>query len=206
MTSDAGFQLGRRRSLAKMAAGVAALALPRIDFAQAPATASPKDNYSARVIDLVERSLIIDMLGPLKLDFRPEAYATPLSEAEAAMFRSSGITAFHNSTGVGGATAYDDALQFIAAWSGFAGRNSDVFCLVGRVEDIDRAKVQKKIAVIIGLQNADEFREVKDVKAFYELGLRCAQLTYNSQNLLGSAQPSGSTAVSAITGSRSSRR
>jgi membrane dipeptidase len=169
-----------------MAGAVAVLALPRIDFAQVPASAGPKNNYPAKVIDLVERSLIIDMLGPLKLDFRPEAYSTPLSEAEAAMFRSSGITAFHNSTGVGGATAYDDALQFIAAWSGFAGRNSDVFSLVGRAQDIDHAKAQKKIAVIIGLQNADEFRDVKDVKAFYEMGLRCAQLTYNSQNLLGS--------------------
>ncbi len=46
-------------------------------------------------------------------------------------------------------------------------------------------KLKHKVAVIMGLQNADEFRDVKDVKAFYELGLRCAQLTYNSQNLLG---------------------
>ena len=38
----------------------------------------------------------------------------------------------------------------------------------------------------MGLQNADQFREPKDVKAFYQLGLRCAQLTYNSQNALGS--------------------
>ena len=37
----------------------------------------------------------------------------------------------------------------------------------------------------MGLQNADEFREAKDVKEFYQLGLRCAQLTYNAQNLLG---------------------
>src|SRR5258708_8057018 len=126
------------------------------------------------------------MLGPVKLDFRPEAYATPLTDAETAMFRSSGITAFHNSVGVGGAGAYDDALQFIAAWSGFVGRNSEVFSLVGRAEDIDHAKAKQKIAVIIGLQNADEFRDPKDVKAFFELGLRCAQLTYNSQNLIGS--------------------
>src|ERR1700727_402183 len=41
-------------------------------------------------------------------------------------------------------------------------------------------------SVIMGLQNADEFREPKEVKAFYELGLRCAQLTYNSQNFIGS--------------------
>jgi membrane dipeptidase len=186
MSFNSGFQLNRRRSLATLAGAMAAVALPRIDFAQAAARSNPKKDYPAKVIDLVDRSLVIDMLGPLKLDFRPEAYAEPLSEADAAMFRSCGITAFHNSVGVGGATAYDDALQFIAAWSGFAGRNAEVFSLVGRAEDIDRAKAKKKIAVIMGLQNADEFRDAKDVKAFYELGLRCAQLTYNSQNLLGS--------------------
>ena len=49
------------------------------------------------------------MLGPLKLDFRPEAYAEPLSEQDAAMFRTCGITAFHNSVGVGGPNAYDEA-------------------------------------------------------------------------------------------------
>jgi membrane dipeptidase len=186
MSSESGFQVGRRRSLAAMAGAMAALALPRINIAQVAAAAATKSNYPAKVIDLVERSLVIDMLGPLKLDFTPQAYSTPLSDADAAMFRSSGITAFHNSIGVGGAAAYDDALQFIAAWSGFVGRNTDLFSLVGRAEDIDRAKAKQKVAVIMGLQNADEFRDVKDVKAFYELGLRCAQLTYNSQNLIGS--------------------
>jgi membrane dipeptidase len=186
MSSESGFHITRRRSLATMAGAMAALALPRINVAQAAAPAAPKSNYPAKIIDLVEGSLVIDMLGPLKLDFRPQAYSLPLSDAEAVMFRSSGITAFHNSIGVGGSGAYDDALQFIAAWSGFVGRNSEVFSLVGRVEDIDRAKAKHKIAVIMGLQNADEFRDVKDVKAFHELGLRCAQLTYNSQNLIGS--------------------
>ena len=185
MSSNSAFRVSRRRSLQTMAGALAALALPRIDFGKA-AAADPKNQYSPKVLDLVQRSLIIDMLGPLKLDFRPEAYATPLTDAEAAMFRSSGITAFHNSVGVGGASAYDDALQFLAAWSGFVGRNSEVFSLVGRAEDLDHAKAKQKIAVIMGLQNADEFREPKDVKAFFELGLRCAQLTYNSQNLIGS--------------------
>ena len=185
MSSNSAFQAKRRRSLKTMAGALAALALPRLEFGRA-AAAEPKNQYSAKVLDLVQRSLIIDMLGPLKLDFRPEAYATPLTDAEAAMFRSSGITAFHNSVGVGGASAYDDALQFIAAWSGFVGRNTQVFTLVGTAGDLDAAKAKQKIAVIMGLQNADEFREPKDVKAFYQLGLRCAQLTYNTQNLIGS--------------------
>jgi membrane dipeptidase len=183
--SDSSIRVTRRRTLQAMAGALAVLALPE---AQAAPTAAqePKDKYPAKVLDLVQRSLVIDMLAPLKLDFRPEAYALPLTDSEAAMFRTCGITGFHNSVGVGGASAYEDALQFIAAWSGFAGRNSHVFSLVGKADDLDAAKAKQKIAVIMGLQNADEFREPKDVKAFYELGLRCAQLTYNTQNLIGS--------------------
>jgi membrane dipeptidase len=176
-----GFSLDRRACLKGIGAAASLLSLPAL--AKAPAD---EDKYSKKVIDLVERSLVIDMLGPLKLDFRPEAYAEPLSEQDAAMFRTCGITAFHNSVGVGGPNAYDEALQFISAWSGFAGRNSDVFSLVGVATDLDHAKTKHKIAVIMGLQNAEQFREPKDVKEFFQLGLRCAQLTYNSQNYIGS--------------------
>jgi membrane dipeptidase len=184
--SDPSQPLSRRRTLQSLAGALAVLALPQLRAAQNTPAQEPKNKYSSKVLELVQRSLVIDMLAPLKLDFRPEAYALPLTDAEAAMFRTCGITGFHNSVGVGGASAYEDALQFIAAWSGFAGRNSHVFSLVGKADDLDAAKAKQKIAVIMGLQNADEFREPKDVKAFYELGLRCAQLTYNTQNLLGS--------------------
>jgi membrane dipeptidase len=177
---------GRRRFVTALAGATAMLSLPSIGIGQPAPAPEPKKKYPSKVIDLVGRSLVIDMLAPLRLDFTPQAYSGPLSDADAAMFRSSGITAFHNSIGVGGSSAYDDALSFIAAWSGFVGRNTEVFSLVGTAQDIDRAKLGRKIAVIIGLQNADEFRDPKDVKAFYELGLRCAQLTYNSQNLIGS--------------------
>ena len=183
--SDSPLRLTRRRTLQAMAGVFATLALTEVEAAPTAAQ-DPKNKYSSKVLDLVQRSLVIDMLAPLKLDFRPEAYALPLTDAEAAMFRTCGITGFHNSVGVGGASAYDDALEFIAAWSGFVGRNTHVFSLVGKADDLDAAKGKQKIAVIMGLQNADEFREPKDVKAFYELGLRCAQLTYNTQNLLGS--------------------
>jgi membrane dipeptidase len=173
------FSLQRRACLKGIGAAASILSLRAF-------AADSEHKYSKKVMDLVERSLVIDMLGPLKLDFRPEAYAEPLSEQDAAMFRICGITAFHNSVGVGGPNAYDEALQFICAWSGFAGRNSDVFSLVGIAADLDHAKAKHKIAVIMGLQNAEQFREAKDVKDFYQLGLRCAQLTYNSQNYIGS--------------------
>ncbi|MET0230021.1 MAG: membrane dipeptidase [Rhodanobacteraceae bacterium] len=182
-----GFVAARRRALATLGGAAAALAMAPLALGAAPLPADvARRKYRRKVVDLVQRSLVIDMLAPLKLDFTPEAYASPLSEAEIVMFRSCGITGFHNSEGVGGATAYDDALSYLAAWNGFVGRNTELFSLVDTADDLDRAKAKKKIAVIMGLQNADEFRDVKDVKAFHQLGLRCAQLTYNTQNLLGS--------------------
>src|ERR1700733_4353519 len=135
--SDPYLPVTRRRTLQAMAGAMAAL--PEGYAAQTAAAQEPKNKYSSKVLDLVQRSLVIDMLAPLKLDFRPEAYALPLSESEAAMFRTCGITGFHNSVGVGGATAYDDALEFIAAWSGFVGRNTHVFTLVGKAENFESA-------------------------------------------------------------------
>jgi membrane dipeptidase len=181
-----GFRAGfweRRRVLGTLGAAAAWASMPSRVFSHTVAANEAKRTYPAKVVDLVQRSLVIDMLAPLKLDFNPDAFSFPLSEADAAMFRSSGINVFHNSVGV---DSYDEALQFMTAWSGYCGRNADVFSLVGRVEDIDHARRERKIAVIMGLQNADEFRTAGDVKDFYDLGLRCAQLTYNSQNLIGS--------------------
>ena len=180
---DQFFLAGRRRALGALGAAAALAFAPLRLRAETWSPQLTRKKYPRKVVELVQRSLVIDMLAPLKIDFNPEAFSLPLSEADADRFRSCGITAFHNSVGVG---TYDEALQFIAAWSGFAGRNSEVFSLVGRVEDIDRAKAKRKTAVVMGLQNADQFRTPSDVKDFYDLGLRCAQLTYNTQNLIGS--------------------
>tara|TARA_R110000782_G_scaffold68542_1_gene137925 strand:+ start:60810 stop:61895 length:1086 start_codon:yes stop_codon:yes gene_type:complete len=159
---------------------------PMINTGMFRAHAAATKAYSKRAVDLVKQSLVIDMLAPLKIDFRSEYYANPLSEKDAADFRASGITGFHNAVGIGGPDAYADTLGWFAAWQGFAGRNAHVFSLVGKAEDLDRAKREGKCAVIMGVQNSEHFRKVEDVKAFYEIGQRCSQLTYNSQNLLGS--------------------
>lgn len=174
---------GRRRLLQAAGAAAAAGLLPPIPGAHRRAFAGGE--YSMRARRLVDESLVIDMLAPLKLDFEPTAYALPASDAEAAMFRDSGVTAFHNAVGLGGPTAYSDALHFLAAWQGYAGRNSHIFSLVGRVEDLERARREGRIAVIMGIQNADHFRGPEDVRSFYLLGQRCSQLTYNSQNFIG---------------------
>jgi membrane dipeptidase len=176
--------ISRRKALGAVAG--AALAAPYV--ARAAFQVSPWSNraYSKRTVDLVRRSVVVDMLAPIKIAFGPDFYAKPLSEKEAADFRASGITAIHHAVGLGGPNAREQALNFFAVWGNYVARNSHVFTGVDKFADILRAKKDGKCAVIMGLQNAEHFLRPADVKAFYELGQRCAQLTYNSQNRIGS--------------------
>ena len=177
-----------RRGLLRGAVGVGAgvAGFPMLNFGAYQAFADSPTKYSARAVGLVERSLVIDMLGVLAMDDHDPLFASKLTPAKAQEFRSSGINVFHNSFGLGGPNAYADAAVYMAAWQGFVARNADLFFLVDKAADLDRAKPEKKIAVITGVQNAEHFRTPADVKMFYDLGQRCAQLTYNSQTLIGS--------------------
>ena len=174
-----------RRAMIAGAAGVA-LSAPMVSRGAYAFAAAPAKAYSRRAVDLVASSLVIDMLAPLKITLDENYVAHRLTEAEAAEFRASGITGFHNAFGLGGPDAKAQALEYLAAWQGFAGRNSHVFTLVDTAADLDRAKADGKCAVIMGIQNAEHFESVADVALFRRLGLRCAQLTYNSQNRIGS--------------------
>ena len=174
-----------RRAIFAGAVG-AALSAPMINRGAFAFAAAPAQSYSRRAVDLVAASLVIDMLAPLKITLSPDYIAHRLTDAEAAEFRGSGITGFHNAYGLGGPNAKAQAMEYLAGWQGFAGRNSHVFTLVDDAADLDRAKKDGKCAVIMGIQNADQFESAEDVALFRRLGLRCAQLTYNSQNRIGS--------------------
>ena len=170
--------------LGGLAAG--AIALPMINRGSFAFAAAPERRYSARTVKLVRESLVIDMLAPLKLDFDPKFFDQPFSTKDLADYKASGITGFHHSVGIGGPGAKEQALDFLAAYQGWVGRQADHFTLVGTAGDLDHAKAEGKAAIIMGLQNAEHFEKPDDVQYFYRLGLRCAQLTYNSQNLIGS--------------------
>ena len=178
--------LSRRKVLGGMAAVAGITGFPMINLGYASAGAADARRYSTRAIDLVKSSTVIDMLGMLKLDDSDGFYTRPLSAKDEAEFRASGINCIHDSDGILGPNAREETLVFLAAQQGFAGRNSHLFTLVDKAADIVRAKRDGKIAIIIGLQNSEHFARVEDVKLFYDLGQRVSQLTYNTQNLIGS--------------------
>ncbi|WP_293881004.1 membrane dipeptidase [Sphingomonas sp.] len=167
-------------------AAVAAVGFPMIVSGHYRLNAAVPRAYSKRAVDVVRQSLVIDMLAPLKIEADLSFSTAPISARDAREFLSSGITGFHHSSGLGGPNAYQDALTYLATWGNFVARNPHVFCAIGSVADLVQAKADKRCGVIMGLQNAEQFRGPDDVKTFYEIGLRCAQLTYNSQNLIGS--------------------
>ena len=175
-----------RRRLLQGAGSIAAIAgFPMLNFGSFQAFADSPKKYSARAMKIVQQSLVIDMLAPLRLDLRPEGYANPLTPAEIAAFRSCGINAFHHSIGTGGPGVQVETLEYLAGWQGLVGRNGGLFTLVDKAVDLDRAKAEGKIAVMIGVQNSEHFQAPEDVRKYFQLGQRCSQLTYNSQNFIG---------------------
>ena len=172
-----------RRRMLQGAAAAGLLAFPMVNLGRYAVAGATERTYSARAIAIVERALVIDMLFVPRIDLTPAGHSRPLSDQEIVDFRASGINAMHNAVGV---ESRSDALEFLAAQQGFAGRHPDLFELVDTAQDLDRASDGRRIAMIMGLQNAGPFETVADVATFHGLGLRCAQLTYNSQNRIGS--------------------
>jgi membrane dipeptidase len=167
----------------------AALAAPMLNRGRFRLFGPLAPEYSARAVALMQRSLVMDMLSPFTLNFplgdqwqaKPESFGPDV----VAKFRSSGINVFHPAVGIGGPDAFDQGMQFFAGWNSFLAGRDDLFMRVDSPGDFARVKPSGKIAVILGLQNAEHFRRPNDVDLFYGYGQRVAQLTYNARNRIG---------------------
>ncbi|ALJ15995.1 dipeptidase [Sphingopyxis macrogoltabida] len=149
---------------------------------RAESAAYPPRTYPKRVVDLVNEALVIDMLHPILIDEGP----APMTDKLAEEYRTSGVNAILQGVGIRDPEARDQVLSYYALWGHYVQVNSHVFTGVDKMADILRAKRDGKVAVIMGMQNADHFQKVEDVEFFYKLGQRVSQLTYNWQNRLGS--------------------
>jgi membrane dipeptidase len=149
-----------------------------------------EQTFSARATKLIEESTVIDMLAPLSIVSertsewlrRPESF----TEAEFRLYRDSGIDVFHDTTGDSdGADAFTSMLQWAAQWNGFLAHHSSWFLRITTPAHLKEVNRSGKIGFLLGLQNSDHFRTVDDVDLFFGLGQRVSQLTYNSQNRIG---------------------
>lgn len=176
-----------RRSVLTAAAGI--LAAPLINrgrfriFAQSPA------EYSALTLDLIQSSLVVDMLGLLTLNYRKliEWQTRPenFHPSDLARLKASGINVFHPAVGFTEGDMYELSLSDITRWNAFLTAHHEHFLRIDSPRDLQRAKTEKKIGIMLGFQNSEHFRTEADVDRFFNLGQRVSQLTYD-RNRLGS--------------------
>jgi membrane dipeptidase len=75
----------------------------------------------------------------------------------------------------------------IARWKRWLRENQDILTQVYTVADIESAKREARVGIILGFQNTYAFEDrIENIALFYELGVRFAQITYNTRNLVGS--------------------
>jgi membrane dipeptidase len=178
-----------------------AAAAPMINLGSFQLFAQSTDKYSARVVELVQRTTTLDMLNPVSLyatlatlmprqagEAPPRTWfsdPTTFTQKDFAAFRDSGIDVYHIAVGTGGPNAYDETLRFLSLWNGFIAHHGEWMMRIDSPESLAAVKKSGKLGVLLGLQNSEHFRTPADVDFFYSLGQRVSLLTYNSRNLIG---------------------
>jgi membrane dipeptidase len=186
--------LNRRTFLRTSAlAGLGALSSPLLSqVAPGPAAVptAPSGPDPKRVRTLVDRALVVDLLGLLTLDW-PRLYSwqrdpRTFGDADFARLRASGVQVFHPAVEPNSDDPYTAAVRWLAGWNNLLRGRPDWLLRIDAAGDIDRAAVEGKVGLLLGFQNSDHFQTAADVATFHRLGQRISQLTYNDRNRLGS--------------------
>ena len=82
---------------------------------------------------------------------------------------------------------FRDTMLAIGHWNRMFADHSDLITKAVSVEDIRRAKRDGKTGIVLGFQNTSAFEDrVEFVELFKQQGVGIVQMTYNTQNLVGS--------------------
>ena len=144
--------------------------------------------YSARAIDLVESSLVIDMLSALGGERWEKMWlnadAVPGSDFQ--WLKSSGISVFHLAGTTFGSRAREYAFKEFARLNSLILYKSAHVMRIESAGDFERVRREGKAGFLLGMQNSLHFDTVDDVDTFWLLGQRVSQLTYNDRDRIGS--------------------
>lgn len=189
--------LTRRQTLRRLIGATAAtIAAPMVNSGWFQVFGQTTTKYSARAVDLLQKTTTIDMLDPFSLvgvlapikgDKRPTWFTNPetFTAADFQRFKDSRTDVMHIGVGTTGPDAYERTMQFIGRWNGLIAHQEQYLLRVDEPARIDEAKKNGKIGIILGVQNSEHFRTPDDVDLFYQLGQRVSLLTYNSRNMIG---------------------
>lgn len=191
----------KRRSLLKKAGVVCAglLGGSMVNRASFQLFAQSSQKYSTRAIELVQRSLVIDMQSPFSENWAGilEPIEKPANDQwfhdptlfkveDFEKFRRSGLTILQTGVSFALPNPYEVVLKYFATWNSFLAYHSDWLMRIDRPERLESVKKSGKLGIVLGQQNSDHFRNLSDIAYFYSLGQRVSQLTYNARTLIGS--------------------
>jgi membrane dipeptidase len=125
-------------------------------------------------VTLHERIIVVD--GLIVSNWGPDVFRA---------LRAGGLTAVNATCAVWESAR--PTLDNIARWLGWFDRHSDLIVPVRRTADIAAARAAGRTGIILGFQNGSPIEDRLDYLALYkQLGVGVIQLTYNTQNLIGS--------------------
>jgi membrane dipeptidase len=126
------------------------------------------------VSTLHDRLTVID--GLIISDFGPDIFRE---------MRKGGITAANCTCCIW--DNFTETMRNIAKWKGWFREHGDLITQVNTTGDIARAKREGKTGIILGWQNTTAIEDrLEYLELFHELGVRIVQMTYNTQNFVGS--------------------
>jgi membrane dipeptidase len=82
---------------------------------------------------------------------------------------------------------FNGTMANIAQWKAWFEQHADIIRQVHSTGDIKAAKTEGRVGIILGWQNTSGIEDkLSNLRLFRDLGVRVMQLTYNTQNLVGS--------------------
>ncbi len=125
--------------------------------------------------------LVIDAMGEIRDVYTPEL----IKEILASGLNSIAVTLCDPKSQEAYAVQLAD--EGIAMYDTYLGAHPDLFIKATKLEHIDQAKKEGKLAVFYLFQNSTQFgRDLSSVDRYYDMGVRSSQITYNFQNWAGS--------------------
>jgi membrane dipeptidase len=183
-------KLNRREFLrASLLAGTGVLAGPMLNRGRYDLFADGRSEHSSRAVELVGRSMVIDMLGLLTLDWS-KLYAwqrdpSAFGGSDLQKLRASGVRVFHPAVEPNDPNPYEAALDWLEGWNRLLARRADSFVRIASARDLEQVQKDVRLGLVVGFQSSDHFRTVDDVARFHALGQQVSQLTYNTRDRLG---------------------
>ncbi len=98
----------------------------------------------------------------------------------------SGVDVFHPAVDPNSPDPHAAALGWMEGWNQLLRGQSAYLRAVRGAADLDPARSDRRIGILLGFQTSEHFRTVEDVERFHALGQRVSQLTYNDRCRLGS--------------------